>query len=322
LRSFLDAMTDVRFTGYLYTRMTLDGDSTNGMIAVEAGKAVLAQYAFRPAGDNGAEMTYRGERAVVFTCADALCPGSRLELHALKELSGLRKALGKPKEGNDVARFLENLYRDLLEAPAQSAGAAQVTRPCPAPGERSASMDTIKDMIVQHHKRSSEQVARKAGYHELEMDIVEGESYLVEEQGREFSYGIFASMVEDDYQGIGITRLNPRLLRSRIERVKPRLLWLTDHESASEETVPPSLEKIMAILEEFILQNEMSVVLVDDLQYLISCNSFEGAVRFIRSLVDKVSERSAVFLLSVDPNSLNAQERSVLERELSVVRDR
>ena len=150
---------------------------------------------------------------------------------------------------------------------------------------------------------------------------MEGESYLVEEQSRDFSYGIFASMVEDNYKGIGITRINPRLLCSKIAGEKPRMLWLTDHESAQEETIPPSLEKLMVILEEFILKNELSVVLVDDLQYLISCNTFEGAVRFIRNLVDKVSERSAVFLLSVDPNSLNAQERSILERELRVVRD-
>jgi archaellum biogenesis ATPase FlaH len=175
---------------------------------------------------------------------------------------------------------------------------------------------------VQHHKLNAEGGGRKTGYHELEMDIVEGESYLVEEQSRDFSYGIFASMVEDNYKGIGITRINPRLLRSKINGAKPRMLWLTDHESTQEETISPSLEKIMVILEEFILKNELSVVLVDDLQYLISCNTFEGAVRFIRNLVDKVSERSAVFLLSVDPNSLNPQERSVLERELRVVRDR
>jgi hypothetical protein len=177
-------------------------------------------------------------------------------------------------------------------------------------------------MIVQHHKKNAERGTRKAGYHELEIDIVEGESYLVEEQTRDFSYGIFASMVEDNYKGIGITRINPRLLRSKINGGKPRMLWLTDHESSLEETIPPSLEKIMVILEEFILKNDLSVVLVDDLQYLISCNTFEGAVRFIRNLVDKISERSAMFLLSVDPNSLNPQERSILERELRVVRDR
>ncbi len=130
-------------------------------------------------------------------------------------------------------------------------------------------------------------------------------------------------MVEDNYKGIGITRINPRLLRSKIERGEARGCCGSPTTSrACEETIPPSLEKIMVILEEFILKNDLSVVLVDDLQYLISCNTFEGAVRFIRNLVDKISERSAVFLLSVDPNSLNPQERSVLERELRVVRDR
>jgi hypothetical protein len=320
----LDRMKDVHFTGYLLTMMTLDGDATNGIIAVEAGKAVQALYAFRPSGGNGVEMTYRGERAVAFTCADALCPGSQLELHALKDLAEVLKIMGKAKVGIDLPGFLDNFYQGRLEDPVRRPElvAKGKVRPCPAPVKRADPIDSIKDMIVQYHKRNPERDARRSGYHELEIDIVEGESYLVEERGREFSYGIFASMVEDGYKGMGITRTNPRLLRSKTAGEKPRMLWLTDHESASEETVPPSLEKIMAILEEFILDNELSVVLVDDLQYLISCNSFEGAVRFIRNLVDNVSERSAVFLLSVDPNSLSAQERSVLERELSVVRDR
>jgi hypothetical protein len=324
LRSLLDLMRDEHFTGYLMTGMNLDGDTTNGIIAVESGKALLALYAFRPSGNNSVEMNYRGERAVEFTCGDALCPESQLELHVLNDLKEIRKIIGEAKDGADLPRFLDNFYHDRLEATVHQP--EPMTRrvqkeTCP-PMPRTDTLDSIKDMIVQHHKKNAERGTRKAGYHELEIDIVEGESYLVEEQTRDFSYGIFASMVEDNYKGMGITRINPRLLRSKINGEKPRMLWLTDHESTVEETIPPSLEKIVVILEEFILKNELSVVLVDDLQYLISCNTFEGAVRFIRNLVDKVSERSAVFLLSVDPNSLNAQERSILERELHVVRDR
>jgi hypothetical protein len=313
------------FTGYLLTGMTLDGDTTNGVIAMDVGKAVLAIYAFRPSGNNSVEMTYRGERAVEFTCGDALCPESQLELHALKDLKEVKRIIGETRDGVDLPHFLYNFYKDRLEEAVhepEPASPEVLKDPCRPPAPRADSLDSIKDMIIQHHKLKAEGNTRKAGYHELEMDIVEGESYLVEEQTRDFSYGIFASMVEDNYKGIGITRINPRLLRSKLNDVKPRMLWLTDHESTQEETISPSLEKIMVILEEFILKNEQSVVLVDDLQYLISCNTFEGAVRFIRNLVDKISERSAVFLLSVDPNSLNAQERSILERELRVVRDR
>jgi hypothetical protein len=325
LRSLLDLMRDPHFTGYLMTGMTLDEDTTNGVIVVDVGKAILALYAFRPSGNNSVEMTYRGERAVEFTCGDALCPESQLELHALKDLKEIKKIIGEAKDGVDLPHFLDNFYHDRLEETVHQPEPVSLgvkSDPCHQPAPQTDSLDSIKDLIVQHHKRNAEGGARKAGYHELEIDIVEGESYLVEEQTRDFSYGIFASMVDDNYKGIGITRINPRLLRSRISGAKPRLLWLTDHESTQEETIPPSLEKIMVVLEEFILNNELSVVLVDDLQYLISCNTFEGAVRFIRNLVDKISERSAVFLLSVDPNSLSAQERSVLERELRVVRDR
>jgi len=318
-------MRDSHFTGYLLTGMMLDGDTTTGVIAVDTGKAVLALYAFRPSGNNSVEMTYRGERAVEFTCGDALCPESQLELHSLKDMKEIRKTIGEAKDGVDLPHFLDNFYHDRLEEPVHepepiSPGVRKEVPTKQTP--RADSLDTIKDMIVQHHQRNSEKGARKAGYRDLEIEITEGESYLVEEQTRDFSYGIFASMVEDGYMGIGIIRINPRLLRSKVKAAKPRLLWLTDHESTQEETISPSLEKIMVVLEEFILKNERSVVLVDDLQYLISCNSFEGAVRFIRNLVDKISERSAVFLLSVDPNSLNAQERSILERELRVVRDR
>ena len=105
MKSLLDKMKDGQFTGYLITGMTLDGDTTNGVIGVEAGKAILAIYAFRPSGNNSVEMMYRGERAVEFTCGDALCPESQLELHALKDVKEIKKVLGEAKDGNGPSPF-------------------------------------------------------------------------------------------------------------------------------------------------------------------------------------------------------------------------
>jgi hypothetical protein len=39
-------------------------------------------------------------------------------------------------------------------------------------------------------------------------------------------------------------------------------------------------------------------------------------------MVDRISEREALFLLSIDPASLSPQERSILEREMRLVRER
>ena len=157
---------------------------------------------------------------------------------------------------------------------------------------------------------------------EINVELTEGDSYLIEETNRDYSHGIFAYLVEQGMNGLGITRSNPKVLRSRLEQGQPKILWLTDHETKSNETVTPSLEKIMVVVEEYLAKNEHGVVLIDDLQYLISSNNYDGAVRFIRNLVDKVSERKSIFLLSVDPNSLNPQERSIIEREMNVVQSR
>jgi archaellum biogenesis ATPase FlaH len=124
------------------------------------------------------------------------------------------------------------------------------------------------------------------------------------------------------YSGLVISRTNPRMLRRSYNENEAELIWLTDHESEKEKTIPPSLEKIVVVLEEFMAHHEKCVILIDDLQYLISSNSFEGALRFIRSMVDRISEREALFLLSIDPASLSPQERSILEREMRLVRER
>ena len=67
-------------------------------------------------------------------------------------------------------------------------------------------------------------------------------------------------------------------------------------------------------------ENKRSIVLLDDIQYLIGNTSFEGVIRFLRMLIDQVSEKDAIFLLSVNPDALKQQERSILEREMEVIR--
>ena len=166
LRSLLDLMRDDHFTGYLVTGMTLDGDTTNGVIAVDTGKAIQALYAFRPSGNNSVEMTYRGERAVEFTCGDALCPESQLELHVLKDLKEVRKILGESKDGVNLPHFLDNFYHDRLEAAVHQPEPITPDirkEACPSQVQRADSLESIKDMIVQHHKQNAERGTRKAG---------------------------------------------------------------------------------------------------------------------------------------------------------------
>jgi chromosomal replication initiator protein DnaA len=151
--------------------------------------------------------------------------------------------------------------------------------------------------------------------------LTDGVSYLIEERKANASHALAASKLSEGYKAMAITRSHPRYLRERCLDGEPRILWLTDHESKQENTIPPSLERIMLLIDEFMEEDGRKIILLDDVQYLMSNTSFEGVVRFIRSVVDKVHEDVTIFIVSVDPESLDPQDRSVLEREMEVIRE-
>ncbi|MEM0448371.1 MAG: DnaA/Hda family protein, partial [Methanomassiliicoccales archaeon] len=129
-------------------------------------------------------------------------------------------------------------------------------------------------------------------------ELTDGHSYLVEEVKPEIAHRLLLTKAKEGYASLGIVRGHPKALRSRAGNLDLTLLWLTDRESSQEKTIPPSLERIMSIIESFLEQKPKAVIMLDDIQYLISNNGFEGVVRFLRNVVDSVSERKAIFLVS------------------------
>jgi hypothetical protein len=173
------------------------------------------------------------------------------------------------------------------------------------------SMDLAQEIL-----RSEKGSRRPAGKFEL----VEGRSYLLEESKPDMATRLFAQRVGEGSSGLAITRGNPKLLKTKLGKADAQVLWLTDRESRNERTIAPSLERIMLIIQEFMAAKKKSVILLDDIQYLISNTNFEGVVRLLRTVVDETSESHSVFLLSMAPESLKPQDRSILEREMEIVR--
>ena len=58
------------------------------------------------------------------------------------------------------------------------------------------------------------------------------------------------------------------------------------------------------------------MLLLDGLEYLISNNAFNPVLRFLRRLIDKISETESILLISVSPKAINEQELKLLEREM------
>lgn len=176
------------------------------------------------------------------------------------------------------------------------------------------------DITVDLAKEILSQEVREAKSSRMKVELQDGQSYLVEEEKPDVSHRLFVSKLREGYKGLAITRGHPRSLREKLAGAEAVVFWLTDHESKTERTVSPSLERIMLLIEEFVHPQRKCIVLLDDIQYLISNTTFEGIIRFIRTVVDEVSERPAIFLISVSQESLRTQDRSILEREMEVIR--
>jgi archaellum biogenesis ATPase FlaH len=73
------------------------------------------------------------------------------------------------------------------------------------------------------------------------------------------------------------------------------------------------------VAEEYIDNNEKPVLLLDGLEYLISNNTFNSVLRFIRRLIDKISESEAILLIGVSQLAIKEQELKLLEKEMTPV---
>ena len=151
-------------------------------------------------------------------------------------------------------------------------------------------------------------------------DFDPGFSYIIEENRADSCFTVFSNLAISEFEGLCICRTNPMIIRKKYDFTeKITTLWLTDRESSKEATISPSLESMIYVAEEFIDKNEKAVILLDGLEYLISNNSFNPVLRFIRRLIDKISETNSILLIGASSKAINEQELRLLERELNPV---
>ncbi len=151
-----------------------------------------------------------------------------------------------------------------------------------------------------------------------EVKVLPGHCYLIEEEKPMYSNVLLSRMMADGYRGLVITRMNPSRIKDEFKET-PQILWLTDKQGSMENTVPPSLEMIIHKIQEFMAVEGDGMVVLDGIQYLTSNTNFDAVLRFLRSLVDEISESECVFAVSLSPQTMKEQETSILEREMEVL---
>ena len=146
-----------------------------------------------------------------------------------------------------------------------------------------------------------------------------GHSYLIEEEKPVKCFEYFVDNLNMGLKGIAIIRMNPKRVKDNYDVGEAQMLWLTDREGDPDNRITPGLEKIIYKIEDFLNSPGKSILLIDGLDYLISNNSFDAVLRFLRRLIDEISESDTVFLMSLTPETIDEQGLKILEREMEII---
>ena len=146
-----------------------------------------------------------------------------------------------------------------------------------------------------------------------------GHSYLIEEEKPVKCFEYFVDNLNMGLKGMAIIRMNPRRVKDNYDVGEAQMLWLTDREGDPDNRITPGLEKIIYKIEDYLNSPGKSILLIDGLDYLISNNSFDAVLRFLRRLIDEISESDTVFLMSLTPETIDEQGLKILEREMEII---
>ncbi len=146
-----------------------------------------------------------------------------------------------------------------------------------------------------------------------------GHGYLIEEEKLRKSLKLFTETLEKGYNGFCITRTNPKHLPELKDLENVKIVWLTDKESTTGETIPPILERIIYEIGDFIRREEQGCLILDGIEYLVSNNSFDAVLRFLRRIIDDVSDSKSILMVTLGPHTLKQQELKILEREMEKI---
>ena len=153
----------------------------------------------------------------------------------------------------------------------------------------------------------------------IKYEIPSGRSFIVYENKYEKSFEIFKDLVTHNIPGLAITRTPPESLRIIYDLEKTPFIWLSKIEGPN--TVSPIyINSIMNLIKDFIDNGKESVIILEGLEYIISQNSFDIAIKFIQALRDLILIENSRLIIPLNKDMFNQKEITQIEKELDVLK--
>jgi hypothetical protein len=120
-------------------------------------------------------------------------------------------------------------------------------------------------------------------------------------------------------QGLMVTRQLPKDIRSKYFLQTTPIIWLSS--VAGKDSMEPAK---LSLLTDFLInsmeKSQNGVVLVDGIEYLITCNDFQRVLRAVDKWTETAMTSSTRLIITLDPSAFEQRELAMLERNKEIVR--
>lgn len=141
-----------------------------------------------------------------------------------------------------------------------------------------------------------------------------GHMYLVKGKDVERSYVLFADVVNQDTEGLLITRRIPPQVQAADKFPHVHAFWLSQKEDENA-LYPTQLHKLAYIISEAVSSQKDPVILLDGLEYLIVHNKFDQVLKQLYIIREVLSRHGGILLIPLDPEAFSEKEMGFLEKE-------
>ena len=177
-----------------------------------------------------------------------------------------------------------------------------------------------------------EPVAEKELKTKIKYPLDPGEVYIVLEEKSKKSFEIFKDLVTHGILGLVVSREYPKKLKEEHNLQKIPMLWLS--EIGIEGSIMPDdpsklleiegsinpndLDQLGFFIENTIKKGADSVILLDGLEYLITCRGFETMLKYLYRLKDKAILGNSRLIIPLNEGTRSSEELNRLKREFTI----
>lgn len=141
-----------------------------------------------------------------------------------------------------------------------------------------------------------------------------GRSYVVE-GGVDTAYEIFREGLLSGMNGLCITRVIPKRVRTQYELYETPVVWLTDETIEGQPTVS-NLNDLSILISDHVEKKERLIIIIDGVEYLVSRFGFDSVYQFLQTKRSQIERTNNVLIVTLFKEALDPKEVKLLEREL------